>query len=145
VALWAKDFALGRTDYVIKTQAPSLTGLELALMQIIWQQKDISVEDLRQQLDAAGHPLALPSVRTMLAILQKKGFVERRLVGRAYIYNALIAAADFQQGFVRDLLKRVFNGSATDLVTALLNRELLTRQELAQVKKMIRDYQGGKR
>jgi BlaI family penicillinase repressor len=145
VALWAKDFALGRTDYVIKTQAPSLTGLELALMQIIWQQKDISVEDLRQQLDAAGHPLALPSVRTMLAILQKKGFVERRLVGRAYIYNALIAAADFQQGFVRDLLKRVFNGSATDLVTALLNRELPTRQELAQVKKMIRDYQGGKR
>lgn len=126
-----------------KTPPASLTNLELALMQIIWQQKDTSVDDLRLQLAAAGHPLALPSVRTMLAILQKKKFVERRLVGRAYIYNAIIAAADFQQGFVRDLLNRVFNGSAADLVTALLNRELLTRQELGQVKKMIRDFEGG--
>jgi BlaI family transcriptional regulator, penicillinase repressor len=133
----------GTTD-VKKIPPPSLTSLELALMQVIWQQKDTSVEDLRRQLADARHLLALPSVRTMLAILQKKGFVERRLVGRAYIYNAIIAAADFQNGFVRDLLKRVFNGSATDLVTALLNRELLTRQELAQVKKMIRDFEGGK-
>jgi BlaI family penicillinase repressor len=130
---------------VKKTPPPSLTSLELALMQIIWQQKDTSVEDLRRQLAIAGHPLALPSVRTMLAILQRKEFVERRLAGRAYVYNAIIAAADFQQGFVRDLLKRAFNGSATGLVTALLNGELLTRQDLAQVKKMIRDFEGGKK
>ncbi len=128
-----------------KTPPPALTSLELALMQIIWQQQDTSVEDLRQKLAADGHPLALPSVRTMLAILQRKGFVERRLAGRAYVYNAIIAAADFQQGFVRDLLQRAFNGSAMGLVTALLNGELLSRQELAQVKKMIKDFEGGRK
>jgi hypothetical protein len=68
----------------------------------------------------------------MLPILQRKKFVERRLVGRAYIYNPIIAAVNFQQGFLRDLLKRVFRGSATDLVMALLNRELLTRQALVK-------------
>jgi BlaI family transcriptional regulator, penicillinase repressor len=128
-----------------KKAVQPLTTLELAVMQVIWSHEDVAVDALRKQLDAAGHPLALPSVRTMLAILQKKGFVERRLEGRAYVYRALIPASEFQQGFVRDLLKRAFNGSAAGLVTALLNGELISRRELTQVKKMIKDFEGGKK
>ena len=91
---------------------PLLTNLELELMQIIWKNQDVSVEFLRTQLSDNGHPLALPSVRTMLSILGKKGFVERRLESRAYVYNALIPADGFQHSFVKDLLKRAFGGSA---------------------------------
>lgn len=111
-------------------------------MQIIWKSEDVSVEFLKKRLAALGHPLALPSIRTMLAILQKKGYLERRLEGRAYVYNALIAAEEFQQGFVKDLLKRAFNGSAAGLVTALLNREIVNDKELSKIKKMIADYEG---
>lgn len=128
-----------------RKKTPPLTNLELALMQIIWRSEDISVDSLRAQLAEAGQSLALPSVRTMLAILQKKGFVGRHLVGRAYVYNALIPAAQFHQGFVRDLLNRAFSGSAAGLVTALLNGEMLNKQELTQVKKMIKEYEGAKK
>ncbi len=122
---------------------PRLTNLELELMQIIWKHEDVSVEFLRTQLSDHGHPLALPSVRTMLSILGKKGFVERRLESRAYVYNALIPADEFQHSFVKDLLKRAFGGSATGLVTALLNRELVHQKELDQIKRMITDYEEG--
>jgi BlaI family transcriptional regulator, penicillinase repressor len=128
-----------------KKRIPSLTTLELAVMQVIWTHEDVAVDFLRKQLETAGHPLALPSVRTMLAILQKKGFVERRLEGRAYLYRARIPASEFQQGFLRDLLNRAFNGSAAGLVTALLNGEMISQQELAQVKKMIKEFQGGQK
>ena len=122
---------------------PLLTNLELELMQIIWKHKDVSVEFLRRQLSDNGHPLALPSVRTMLSILGKKGFVERRLEGRAYVYNALIPADEFQHSFVKDLLQRAFGGSPTGLVTALLNREIVNQKELDQIKRMITDYEEG--
>ncbi len=124
---------------------PLLTGLELELMQIIWQNEDVSVEFLREKLADNGRPLALPSVRTMLTILKKKGFVSRRQISRAYVYNALIEADEFQHSFVRDALNRAFSGSATGLVTALLNRELVSKSELNQIKKMISDYERGRK
>lgn len=125
-------------------KTPLLTGLELELMQIIWKHEDVSVEFLRQELSATGRPLALPSIRTMLAILSKKGFVTRRRVSKAFVYNALIEADAFQRSFVKDALDRAFSGSAASLVTALLNREHLKKSELDQIKKMISDYEGGK-
>ncbi|MCG8415982.1 MAG: BlaI/MecI/CopY family transcriptional regulator [Pseudomonadales bacterium] len=123
-------------------KTPLLTELELELMQIIWANDDVSVEFLRQQLADNGRPLALPSIRTMLSILKKKGFVSRRQVSRAYVYNAAIAADDFQQNFIRDALNRAFSGSATGLFTALLNRDLVSESELKQIKAMISDYEG---
>lgn len=126
-------------------KTPLLTGLELELMQIIWKNKDVSVEFLRQQLADSGRSLALPSIRTMLAILKKKGFVTRRQISRAYVYNALIKADEFQHSFISDALNRAFYGSATGLVTALLNRELVSKGELNQIKKMISDYEGSKK
>ena len=124
-------------------KTPLLTSLELDLMQIIWKNEDVSVGFLSTELADRGHPLALPSIRTMLAILRKKGFLERNLQSRAYVYNALIPADEFQHSFVKDLLKRAFDGSATGLVTALLNGELVNETELDQIKKMITDYEGG--
>lgn len=126
-------------------KTPLLTDLELELMQIIWKNKDVSVEFLRQQLADSGRSLALPSIRTMLTILKKKGFVTRRQISRAHVYNALIKADEFQHSFVRDALNRAFYGSATGLVTALLNRELVSKGELNQIKKMISDYEGSKK
>ncbi|HAJ75568.1 MAG TPA: hypothetical protein DCM64_03845 [Gammaproteobacteria bacterium] len=126
-------------------ETPLLTGLELELMQIIWKNEDVSVEFLRQQLADSGRPLALPSIRTMLNILKKKGFVNRRQVSRAYVYNALIKADEFQYNFIRDALNRAFSGSPTGLVTALLNRELVSKSELDQIKTMISDYERGKK
>ncbi len=126
-------------------KTPLLTELELELMQLIWKNQDATVEFLRQQLADSGRPLALPSIRTMLGILKNKGFVNRRQTGRAYVYNALIAADEFQQSFIKDALHRAFSGSPTGLVTALLNRELVSKKDLDQIKKMISDYEEGKR
>ena len=125
-------------------KTPLLTGLELELMQIIWKNEDVSVEFLRRQLADSGRPLALPSIRTMLTILKKKGFVTRRQISRAYVYNALIEADEFQQSFIKDALNRAFSGSAAGLVTALLNKEMVSKGELDEIKQMISDYEGGK-
>ncbi len=126
-----------------KKKTPLLTRLELELMQIIWKGEDVSVEFLKDQLAKNGHPLALPSIRTMLSILRKKGFIERHAVGRAYAYNASIPADKFQRSYLRDLMTQAFEGSAIGLVTALLNRELVNKEELGEIKKMISDYEEG--
>ena len=127
-------------------KTPLLTSLELELMQIIWKSEDVSVEFIRTEMAENGHPLALPSIRTMLSILMKKGFLERRLQSRAHVYNALIPEEEFHHSFIKDLLQRTFEGSPTGLVTALLNRELVSKEDLSEIKNMINDYErGGKK
>jgi len=114
-------------------------------MQVIWKNEDVSVDFLRQALADSGRPLALPSIRTMLSILRNKGFVKRRQVSRAYVYNAVIEAQDFQHNFISDAMDRAFSGSATGLVTALLNKDLVSKRELAEIKEMIADFERRKK
>ena len=120
---------------------PKLTELELELMQIIWARDDeISVGSIQSTLSEQGHPLALPSIRTMLGILQEKGFVSRRLKGKAYLYTAEIPAANYQRSFLKTLLERAFDGSASGLVSALLSKEVVDEKELNKIKQLIKDY-----
>ena len=120
---------------------PKLTELELELMKIIWSDgKEISVGRIQSTLDEQGHPLALPSIRTMLGILQEKGFVSRRLSGKAYLYKAEIPAANYQSSFLKTLLERAFDGSASGLVSALLSKDVVDEKELNKIKQLIKDF-----
>ncbi len=115
-----------------------LTDLELQIMRVIWDHsEDIAVEEIRLQLEKEGRPLALPSVRTMLGILQDKGFVSRRREGKRFRYRAEISRPLAQRSLMQDVLERAFDGSARDLVAALIDTRSVDSDELAEVKALI--------
>ncbi len=112
-------------------------------MQIVWQQPEVTVNDLARALARNKHPLAPPSIRTMLGILQDKGYVERRPVGRGHAYRAVISAEDGQQRILKDIINRAFNRSALDLVSALMESGMVPKKELSKVKQLIRKHEKG--
>ncbi|MFT4639847.1 MAG: BlaI family penicillinase repressor [Verrucomicrobiales bacterium] len=120
-----------------------LTELELQIMGVVWDRTpDSSVEEIRSALEADGRPLALPSVRTMLGILQEKGYLSRRPEGKRFRYKAEISRPVAQQSLVRDVVDRAFDGSALDLVAALIDTRAVSEQELQEVKKLIANHEG---
>ena len=64
--------------------------LELQIMQMLWKNGPSTVQSVQQSL--AGDPLAYTTVQTMLNILQRKGKVKRKLLGKAYEYRPCSAA-----------------------------------------------------
>ena len=90
----------------------TLTEVELEIMQVVWQRAEVSVGDLQQTLEGQGKPLALPSIRTMLSILQEKGYVTRRGQGRGHLYRAKVPRTEAEKRILRDIVKRAFRGSA---------------------------------
>lgn len=118
-----------------------LTDLELVIMQIVWNNGEVLVEDIRQILEEQGHPLALPSIRTMLGILQDKGYLTRRKVGRGHAYKAIVPQEKAQKNIIKDLVNRAFDGSAMNLVAALLDTRMVSEKELSRVKNLIRQYE----
>ena len=83
--------------------------------------------------------LAYTTVGTMLARMEEKGHVKHRSDGRANVYRAAIRRDQVGRSMVLDLSKRLFAGDVTQMVSHLLDGQSVTREELAALKRMIRD------
>ena len=101
------------------TRTNVLTPLERRIMRVLWGGGPGNVHKVLQGL--SGEPqLAYTTVQTTLNVLQRKGKVKRRLIGRAYEYSAAISEEAADSHAVKDLLQRVFRGSVDDLLLCLV-------------------------
>jgi predicted transcriptional regulator len=107
-----------------------LTKLELQIMQVIWKLGMSSVKDVQEGLP---QQLAYTTVQTMLNILERKGKLRRKLRGRAYVYRATVTEAKASRHAVRDLVDRMFGGSADELVMSLIKSRQIDSKRIAEL------------
>ena len=119
-----------------KDRGPALTPLQLDVMQVLWARDEAAVADVQKGM--AGRRLALTTVATLLTRLEQRGLVAHRVDGRQYLYRARVSPAAIRQSVTRDLLGSLFHGDVTAFVTQLLDARDLTREELADLKRLIR-------
>ena len=112
-----------------------LTRLELHIMQVLWNKGPSTVQAVQQSLP--GEPLAYTTVQTMLNILQRKGKVKRRLLGKAYEYRPVLSRDKALREAAGDMLDRMFGGSVEALLMSLVKSNHLDADKLAKVQKLI--------
>ena len=132
----------------------ALTKLELQIMQAIWKlgasgnssakpagsvKGACSVKDVQQALP---QPLAYTTVQTMLNILERKGKLKRKLRGRAYVYSATVTEAKASRHAVRDLVDRMFGGSADELVMSLIKSRQIDPKRIAELSRRLEEEGG---
>ena len=127
-----------------RPRSKTLTDLEFDIMQVLWSREHCTVPDIVETLAKAGRPLAQPSIRTMLSILQAKGYAERHAAGRGFVYSALVSRERIQKHFVKTIVERIFSGSPLDLVSTLLRGDVISAKDLAKVRRMIAQKKKGK-
>ncbi len=125
-----------------RRKSRTLTELELEIMQVVWDEEEVTSEVVASALAKTAQPLAPPSVRTMLGILQEKGYVDRRREGRGYVYSALVSANEARKSFLEDLMVRVFEGSPLTLLASLLGSGMISSRDVQKVKELIRKHEG---
>ena len=114
------------------------TGLELEILKVLWQESPLPVREVRARLEAqAARPLTHSSVITMLNIMVRKKFLQRKKEGKAFQFSPRVEQQSVNGGFVGDLLSRVFDGSPTALVLNLLETTDLDADELAELRRLI--------
>lgn len=119
-----------------KNAIEQLTPLELEIMKILWESGPASVQDVQQRVQGR-RALAYTTVQTMLNILVRKGRAKRTLVDRAYRYRAAITREKALGNTLRDVVHRVFGGSAEALVLSLLETRQLTPETLQRLNALI--------
>ena len=116
-----------------------LTKLELQIMQVIWKLGTSSVKDVQEGLE---QQLAYTTVQTMLNILDRKGKLRRKLRGRAYVYSATVTEDKASRHAVRDLVDRMFGGSADELVMSLIKSRQIDPKRIAELSKRVEEEGG---
>jgi predicted transcriptional regulator len=79
----------------------SLGSLERRTLDEVWRRKEVCVRDVVGALD---DHFAYTTVMTTLDRLYKKGYLERRKVGRAFAYSAKWSHDDLQVGLAGDFI-----------------------------------------
>jgi predicted transcriptional regulator len=113
-----------------------LTRLELEIMKALWEGGPASVQEVQQRV-GADRPLAYTTVQTMLNILVRKGRAKRTLVERSYRYRAAISREKAAGNTLRDIVERMFGGSAEALVMSLVETSQLTPETLRRLHELV--------
>ena len=113
-----------------------LTAQQLAIMRLLWDRGEMTVAEVQESLEGDGKH-AYSTVATMLGRLEKRGLVRHRAEGRTYHFSPAVS----ETGVVREVVDRVFGGSASALVSHLLENEELGDSELSAIKKMIAEHE----
>jgi BlaI family transcriptional regulator, penicillinase repressor len=111
-------------------------------MEVLWDKGASPAEAIREALPDEPHD---STVRTLLRILHKKGYV--RIRGRQpAVYEPKIDRSTMQIKAARSLVARFFGGSIQSLVLRLLEDEQISPQELRELRKSFskRERKGSK-
>jgi predicted transcriptional regulator len=111
--------------------------LQLAIMQVLWERREATVAEVREAL-APQRKLAYTTVGTMLAKMEANGQVRHRSDGRVNVYRPNVSRDQVTRSMVGDITERLFGGDVTGLVCHLLDGREISREELAELKRLLR-------
>jgi predicted transcriptional regulator len=128
-----------------KNEPPRPTDAELSILRVLWQRGPSTVREVQESLNEA-RPTGYTTVLKTLQIMTEKGLVRRDEQQRAHVYEAQFAQQQTQRQIVGDLLNRVFDGSASNLLMhALATKKGASPEELSQIRDILDEFERGER
>ena len=117
------------------TERAKLPRREREILDVLFQiGAEASAEEIRERLS---DPPSYSAVRAMLAKLEAKGIVKHREKGLRYVYSPTIARAAARRSALKRMVDVFFDGSAGQAMTALLNEEKWSDDELDELAREI--------
>ena len=114
----------------------SLSRRERQIMDIIYREGEASASAVQNALP---DPPSYSSVRTILRVLEKKGYLRHKERDLKYVYTPVVSQQKAKHSALQHLLKTFFNGSPERVVAALLDNEdiQLSDEQLDRIASLI--------
>ena len=123
------------------TQSPQKpTASELEILRVLWSRGPSTVREVHDALSEKKE-LGYTTVLKLLQIMTTKGTVRRNETQRAHVYEACQPATETKRQLVGDVLQRVFEGSASDLMIHALEGRRTSRKELEELRRLLDEYE----
>ena len=112
------------------------TAIELQILRIIWEHEPCTVRVIHDRLSEVREANYSTTVK-MLSVMLKKGLVKRNDKVSPHQYRAALSRQRAAKTFTRDLIDKVYDGSAMSLVLQALAGGKASQEEIDQARKLL--------
>lgn len=112
-----------------------LTQQEEEAMKVIYKTGEGNVKLFLEKMDEPKPPYT--TLASTIKNLEKKGFLESRLVGNAYLYKPVMSEQEYKKNYLSGVVKDYFSNSYKDLVNFFVEQKKLSPKELKDIIDMI--------
>jgi predicted transcriptional regulator len=121
------------------------TDSELEILTVLWSRGPSTVRDVYETLRRRRKSAQYATVLKFMQIMAQKGILKRDETDRAHVYTPIHSREVVQQQLAGDLLQRGFDWSMKNLMIGALSARKATKEELAELRKLLDEYEKGKR
>ena len=119
---------------------PKPTASELEILQVLWDRGPSTVREVHQEISGK-RPIGYTSVLKLMQIMTAKGTLRRNEQQRAHVYEVVQTAEKTKRQPALDVLTRVFDGSASELMMHALAGGNTSKEEIEQLRRMLSEYE----
>ena len=114
------------------------TELEMQILRFLWDEGQSTVRQVHNRLtELRGDDYAYASTVKMLHVMLEKKLVTRDDSVRPQLFQAKVTEKKTQRSMLKDLVQRVYSGSAATVILQALSDRRISREELQQIREML--------
>ncbi|HUA90987.1 MAG TPA: BlaI/MecI/CopY family transcriptional regulator [Terracidiphilus sp.] len=116
------------------------TSSELEILHVLWERGPSTVREVHQALHEK-RPIGYTSVLKLMQIMTAKGTLRRNEEQRAHVYEAEQPAEKTKRDLAQDVLQRVFDGSASELMMHALSGRKANKEEIEEMRRLLNEHE----
>jgi predicted transcriptional regulator len=114
------------------------SGAELGILTVLWRCGPSTVREVHRTL---AKDTGYTSTLKQMQVMHAKGFLRRSERFRTHIYEAAVSKEKVQAGVASEMLHRVFEGSARDLVLGALTAQRASAEDLGEIRRVLDEFE----
>jgi len=118
------------------------TEVELQILRMLWGHGPSTARQIHDQLADVRDTNYSTTVK-MLSVMLDKGLVRRDDTVRPQVFRPAATQQRTQQQMLKDLIHKVYDGSAGSLVLQALASQKASPKELAEIRQLLDELEGG--
>ena len=119
----------------------ALTNAELALMELLWENEQMTARQIREQLYGDSEKAQHGTVQRLMQSLEEKQFVHRDRSLGVHLFSALVSREQYGGAQLETLAQKLTGGSIAPLLTHLLDEKKLGKAEIKRLRKLLEEAQ----
>lgn len=117
------------------------TKTEMDVLQVLWQNGPSTVRFVHDKLNEQKEAVIYTSTLKLMQVMKEKGMLERDETNMKHIYSPVLQEDKVKGNLLGRFVDSMFNGSASNLMVALLGNDKTSDEELKRMKELLNEME----
>ena len=119
---------------------PQISEADYEVMKVVWKESPVNTNVVTEILTKTTN-WSPKTIQTLLKRLVNKGALTYEKKGRVFVYIPLILESAYVRQKSRSFLKRYFDGDMSRMLSACLDEETLTKNEIDTLREILAKHE----